>query len=258
MIGRTWGALALALSLAVSPLAQAQDIRVPTSGGGSFDPASPGAIGGTTPAAITGTTVSATSTAVSTAISSAGGIQAAVGGLIGFSGRSKLNSGGADGNIGLVNTSQTTQINFGLKTNTTAGYFQVGGVNAAAASGVALALSSQGCRSGSDSNCAPGNFSIQAGDSTGNATPPGILLRSPVAVASGTGAQTMTTGLVILKGVAVRTSYAVAALPACDATLTGGMAWVTDANATTYLSTVAGGGANKVPVSCDGTNWIIG
>jgi len=34
--------------------------------------------------------------------------------------------------------------------------------------------------------------------------------------------------------------------------------FVTDANATTFASTVAAGGSNKVPVVSDGTNWIIG
>jgi len=38
----------------------------------------------------------------------------------------------------------------------------------------------------------------------------------------------------------------------------GARAFVTDATATTFLSTVAGGGANKVPVVSDGTNWLIG
>lgn len=33
---------------------------------------------------------------------------------------------------------------------------------------------------------------------------------------------------------------------------------VTDANATTFASVVAGGGANNVPVYSDGTNWRIG
>ena len=33
---------------------------------------------------------------------------------------------------------------------------------------------------------------------------------------------------------------------------------VTDANATTFLSTVAAGGSNIVPVISDGTNWKIG
>jgi hypothetical protein len=39
---------------------------------------------------------------------------------------------------------------------------------------------------------------------------------------------------------------------------TGGRAFVTDATATTFASVVAGGGANKVPVFSDGTNWLIG
>lgn len=35
-------------------------------------------------------------------------------------------------------------------------------------------------------------------------------------------------------------------------------AYVTDANATTFASIVAGGGSNYVPVYCDGTHWRIG
>jgi hypothetical protein len=47
----------------------------------------------------------------------------------------------------------------------------------------------------------------------------------------------------------------VSALP----TPTAGLrAIVTDANATTFASIVAGGGANTVPVFADGTNWRIG
>ena len=38
----------------------------------------------------------------------------------------------------------------------------------------------------------------------------------------------------------------------------GAVAMVTDANATTFASTVAGGGSNNVPVYYDGTNWRIG
>lgn len=38
-----------------------------------------------------------------------------------------------------------------------------------------------------------------------------------------------------------------------------GESWlVSDANATTFWSVVAGGGANTVPVKYDGTNWRIG
>lgn len=50
----------------------------------------------------------------------------------------------------------------------------------------------------------------------------------------------------------------VAALPAAVAALTGVRSMVTDANATTFMSAVAGGGANKVPVICDGAAWKIG
>jgi hypothetical protein len=49
--------------------------------------------------------------------------------------------------------------------------------------------------------------------------------------------------------------YTVAGLPAGAV---GDTAYVTDANATTFASTVAGGGANIVPVFYNGTNWIIG
>lgn len=48
----------------------------------------------------------------------------------------------------------------------------------------------------------------------------------------------------------------VATLPAAGNT--GARDFVTDANATTFNSIVAGGGTNKVPVFDDGTNWRIG
>lgn len=51
--------------------------------------------------------------------------------------------------------------------------------------------------------------------------------------------------------------YTVSTLPAA-ADFPYGRTYVTDASATTFASTVAGGGANKVPVWSDGTNWIIG
>lgn len=53
-------------------------------------------------------------------------------------------------------------------------------------------------------------------------------------------------------------STTVSALPSAATAGSGARAFVTDANATTFLSTVAGGGANKVPVVSDGTNWLIG
>lgn len=50
----------------------------------------------------------------------------------------------------------------------------------------------------------------------------------------------------------------VAGLAAAATAGSGARAFVTDANATTFAAIVAGGGANKVPVYSDGTNWRIG
>lgn len=50
--------------------------------------------------------------------------------------------------------------------------------------------------------------------------------------------------------------YTVATLPTVGQK--GRCAFVSDANATTFASIVAGGGANNVPVYDDGTNWRIG
>jgi hypothetical protein len=51
------------------------------------------------------------------------------------------------------------------------------------------------------------------------------------------------------------TGYTVANLPTGT---TGVRAYVTDATATTFNSTVAGGGSNIVPVFYNGSNWVIG
>ena len=50
----------------------------------------------------------------------------------------------------------------------------------------------------------------------------------------------------------------VATLPAAATAGAGARSFVTDANATTFASIVAAGGANGVPVYSDGTNWRIG
>ena len=50
----------------------------------------------------------------------------------------------------------------------------------------------------------------------------------------------------------------VASLPAAATAGAGARAMVTNANATTFHSIVAGGGSNTVPVFSDGTNWRIG
>jgi len=38
----------------------------------------------------------------------------------------------------------------------------------------------------------------------------------------------------------------------------GARAFITDGSTTTFAATVAGGGANNVPVYSDGTNWKVG
>ncbi len=50
----------------------------------------------------------------------------------------------------------------------------------------------------------------------------------------------------------------VAGLPTVAAAGQGARRMVTDATATTFNSIVAGGGANIVPVFCDGSDWRIG
>lgn len=64
-------------------------------------------------------------------------------------------------------------------------------------------------------------------------------------------------GIVALVGDEVRpVSYLVEGLPSA-ASSEGIIAYVTDANATTRLSVVAGGGSNKLMVFSDGTDWLI-
>lgn len=52
--------------------------------------------------------------------------------------------------------------------------------------------------------------------------------------------------------------YTVSTLPTASVAGVGARAFVSDATATTFASTVVGGGANKVPVYSDGINWKIG
>ena len=57
------------------------------------------------------------------------------------------------------------------------------------------------------------------------------------------------------------TAVGVGSLPTCNAGAEGQHRAVNDANATFTAgigATVANGGANHVPVYCDGTNWKIG
>jgi hypothetical protein len=59
-------------------------------------------------------------------------------------------------------------------------------------------------------------------------------------------------------GYVKQTPVAVSALPAAATVGAGTRGFVNDATATTFASTVTGGGANTVPVYSDGSNWLIG
>lgn len=135
---------------------------------------------------------------------------------------------------------------------------QLGAANAA--SPVAQTLQAQGSRGGTDTNVGGANLTVAPGTGTGTGTISSLILQSPVAVGSGSGAQTQTTGWTIKAGVAVASSYTVANLPAAATAGAGAIAFVTDATQTAILGlglAVVGGGANKVVVYCDATNWII-
>lgn len=166
------------------------------------------------------------------------------------------------------NSAPFTSLTLAATTSTTGGAvltspssanLQLGAANAA--SPINQTLSVQGSRAGTDSNVGGGALTIQSGIGTGIGTVSTLSLKSPVAVASGTGAQTLVTGLAINVGTAVLTSYIVANLPAAATAGAGATAFVTDASTTLVLGLggpVTGGGANKVPVFSDGTNWNYG
>lgn len=68
-------------------------------------------------------------------------------------------------------------------------------------------------------------------------------------------------GAGIFSGYVRTTSKTVATLIAAATAGAGGRSFVSDANTTLAAgvgTTVVGGGANKVPVYSDGTNWLIG
>jgi hypothetical protein len=74
------------------------------------------------------------------------------------------------------------------------------------------------------------------------------------------GAGTLNATGLYVNGVAVVAQAAVstvAGLPTCNGAAEGVRRGVTDANSTTYNATAAGGGANHMPVYCNGTAWVL-
>ena len=54
------------------------------------------------------------------------------------------------------------------------------------------------------------------------------------------------------------TVYKVADLPSAVTSMAGARTFVSDSSVTTFNTTVAGGGANTVPVFSNGTDWKVG
>ena len=50
---------------------------------------------------------------------------------------------------------------------------------------------------------------------------------------------------------------AFSSLPTCNGGNDGLQGYVTDSNTATFNATAAGGGANRVRVFCNGTNWVV-
>lgn len=67
----------------------------------------------------------------------------------------------------------------------------------AAASPTALSIAAGSSRSGTDTNTAGANFTVKSGVGTGTATGSSFIVQVPLTVGSGTGAQTLTTGLTV-------------------------------------------------------------
>lgn len=113
---------------------------------------------------------------------------------------------------------------------------------------------------GTDRNGA--DFIIESGDSTGTGTSD-IIFKTPTAGSTGTTARVAAekfrvNSTAVTASVPVKPpSYIVSGLPTASTVGAGSMAFVTDATSTTTYTTVSGGGANKVLVISDGTNWII-
>ena len=59
-------------------------------------------------------------------------------------------------------------------------------------------------------------------------------------------------------GVVKTTAKTYSSLPTAVSAGAGARSFITDANTTTFLATVGGGGSNAVPVVSNGSNWIVG
>lgn len=153
-----------------------------------------------------------------------------------------------------------------LITRKSAAVIQHGAADAAVP--VAQGVSFQSVVAGT-TNTAGVNATFTGSTSTGSGTAGDIIFQTGGTGAGSTAQNTQVTALTI-KGATQQInanapiqlkSYTVAGLPSASTSGAGATAFVTDASTTLILGlggTVAGGGANKVPVYSDGTNWVYG
>lgn len=231
----------------------------PPAGSSSFDPASPGAIGGTTPSTGAFTTLSTTGAITSGgAISATGSLTASTDIVLGainavsFSGRSRITSGGLNGNITFSNAAGANSCTLGFPGTNAAPIWQFGGSDTA--SPVAQQLKFQNA---TGTNAAAPDAKLYAPGGTGTAAIASLIMYSPVAGSSGSTAHTQVESARLMGGALILPSSTVAALPAAS-TVPFGRRFVTDATSPTFGATVTGGGSTKAPVWSDGTNWIVG
>ncbi len=129
-----------------------------------------------------------------------------------------------------------------------------------AASPVAQTLKTQAVVVGT-TNTAGALWTFKDSLSTGTAKSGGFEFDTAAVGSSGssqnTHASAFTIGVIGDTIVQIKKAQTVANLPTCNAGAQGSMAVVTDANATTFHTTAAGGGANVMKVFCDGTNWYL-
>lgn len=132
-------------------------------------------------------------------------------------------------------------------TRSTAANLRLGSASSATPDSYTFSIG-ESSRSGTDSNVAGGNGTINSGVGTGSSTGSSLIFQTPNSTTSGTGAQTQTTRVTInetgITGAVpfMPPVYTVATLPSA-ATFTNGLIIVSD------------GTANKRLAISDGTNW---
>lgn len=204
---------------------------------------------------ITGGPITTTGTiACATCLVSGGALGTPSGGTVtNLTGTASININGTVGattpSTGAFTTITGTSMTLG--TNSVSGSMVANGPNSGAGAGSQFVAQINGV-----SNVGFGNVSkvITGGAFDAN---PAIYVSGPAGVYVGSATPTLFLGTSYIQTVAV----AVASLPTCNAGMKGARMMVTDANAAFTAgigAVVAAGGANNVPVTCDGTNWRIG